>query len=290
MTVDAEFVAACLKPFADNVIGYKPTIWCKACSDARGTCKDHNKRRCPKCGQNITEAHNDLSFVGHAPLTARLLELDPEWSWEPVAWTPEGEPLVKSDGKNYSMWIKLTIRGVTRLGVGTCEDSTIKKEYLKELVGDALRNAGMRFGLALDLWAKGDLIEDQVPEGQTAPETPPQPRQAAPKPPPSPRAPRPAAAPSGAPSAPAEDDRPQEWLRRAQAAWKRVPEEHRQEAIAHLMGESVADPETGEALAIWPMPTLKVLQEKRRVGSLAVIALEEAIAIFLLGVNEMVDS
>jgi hypothetical protein len=31
---------------------------------------------------------------------------------------------------------------------------------MKEIIGDALRNAAMRFGAALDLWHKGDLHVD----------------------------------------------------------------------------------------------------------------------------------
>ena len=54
------------------------------------------------------------------------------------------------------MWIKLTVCGVTRLGYG---DAGAKKggDAMKERIGDALRNAAMRFGAALDLWHKGDL-------------------------------------------------------------------------------------------------------------------------------------
>ena len=53
------------------------------------------------------------------------------------------------------MWIKLTVCGVTRLGYG---DAGGRKgsNAIKEIIGDALRNAGMRFGMALDLWSKGD--------------------------------------------------------------------------------------------------------------------------------------
>ncbi len=49
-----------------------------------------------------------------------------------------------------NLWIKLTVCGVTRPGVGDGKTA-------KELIGDAIRNAAMRFGVALDLWAKEDL-------------------------------------------------------------------------------------------------------------------------------------
>ena len=35
-----------------------------------------------------------LDYVGHAATTARLLEVDPEWTWEPMAKGPNGEPLM----------------------------------------------------------------------------------------------------------------------------------------------------------------------------------------------------
>ena len=36
-------------------------------------------------------------------------------------------------------------------------------DAIKEVIGDALRNAAMRFGAALDLWHKGDLHGDDEP-------------------------------------------------------------------------------------------------------------------------------
>ena len=93
-----------------------------------------------------------LDFVGHGYLTARLLDVDPLWTWEPMALDDNGLPLLDENG---GLWIKLTVCGVTRLGYG---DAGGRKgsNAIKEIIGDALRNAGMRFGLALDLWCKGD--------------------------------------------------------------------------------------------------------------------------------------
>ena len=93
-----------------------------------------------------------LDFVGHGFITQRLLDVDPAWNWEPVSLDDHGLPLLDEFG---GLWIRLTVCGVTRLGYG---DSGGKKgpNAIKESIGDALRNAGMRFGLALDLWCKGD--------------------------------------------------------------------------------------------------------------------------------------
>ena len=113
--------------------------------------------RCQVCG---TWHHPDvvhLDYVGHAALTHRLLDADPAWSWEPLAMSPDGLPVMDSMG---GMWIKLTVCGVTRLGYGH-PDGKEGGNAIKEVIGDALRNAAMRFGAALDLWHKGDLhVED----------------------------------------------------------------------------------------------------------------------------------
>ena len=93
-----------------------------------------------------------LDYVGHAATTDRLLEVDPEWTWEPVAFDENGLPALQ--GRN--LWIRLTVCGVTRYGVGDGAS-------IKECIGDAIRNAAMRFGVALDLWAKEDL--EQVTTG-----------------------------------------------------------------------------------------------------------------------------
>ena len=100
-----------------------------------------------------------LDFVGHGFLTARLLDVDPHWNWEPLAFDERGLPLVDEFG---GLWIKLTVCGMTRLGYG---DAGGRKgpNAIKEAIGDALRNAGMRFGAALDLWSKGDPDAPHIP-------------------------------------------------------------------------------------------------------------------------------
>lgn len=94
-----------------------------------------------------------LDYVGHAALTDRLLDCDSGWSWEPVSFDANGSPFLD---KNGGLWIKLTVCGITRLGYGH-PDGKIGGDAIKEAIGDAMRNAAMRFGAALDLWHKGDL-------------------------------------------------------------------------------------------------------------------------------------
>lgn len=95
-----------------------------------------------------------LSYVGHAAVTDRLLEVDPLWTWEPYAVDDTG-PAIAASGKNSVLWIKLTVCGMTRTGVGIVATSAFELE--KQLISDAIRNAAMRFGVALDLWSKEDL-------------------------------------------------------------------------------------------------------------------------------------
>lgn len=126
----------------------------------RSTKKDNQKGKCPKCGGWHGLPAIQLDYVGHAALTDRLLEADPAWTWEPMAVGPDGYPVLDRDG---GMWIKLTVCGVTRYGYGDAQGKT-GGDAMKERIGDALRNAAMRFGAALDLWHKGDLHADEEAE------------------------------------------------------------------------------------------------------------------------------
>lgn len=140
---DIESLKKMREPFPGNQVSLLP----------KPTKKDNQKGRCQECGgyHGLPAVH--IKYVGHAALTDRLLDVDPLWNWEPVSVDENGFPVVDDFG---GMWIRLTICGVTRLGYG---DSGGKKgaDANKERIGDALRNAAMRFGAALDLWHKGDL-------------------------------------------------------------------------------------------------------------------------------------
>ena len=103
-----------------------------------------------------------LDYVGHADVTSRLIEADPTWSWEPLATDEQGLPVFElaGNGNPVGFWIRLTVAGVTRLGYGSVPDN--QRDSVKVLIGDALRNAAMRFGVAVDLWAKGDRQDPTV--------------------------------------------------------------------------------------------------------------------------------
>lgn len=123
--------------------------------------------RCLICGGWHHKDVIHLDYVGHAALTDRLLDVDPDWQWEPFSCDAQtGLPKFDSEG---GLWIKLTVLGVTRPGYGH-PDGKKGGDAIKEAIGDALRNASMRFGAALDLWHKGDLhIDDKEPEAAPAP-------------------------------------------------------------------------------------------------------------------------
>ena len=143
------------EPFPPNQISKlpKPT---RAQTDA--VKKDFKSgQRCDLCGAWHHPSVVHLDYVGHAALTDRLLDVDPLWSWEPLAFDESGLPAIDKDG---GLWIKLTVCGMTRIGYGDAPNK-IDGDAMKERIGDALRNAGIRFGAALDLWHKGDLHEHE---------------------------------------------------------------------------------------------------------------------------------
>jgi len=114
---------------------------------------------CGICGGWHHKNAIHLDYVGHAALTDRLLDVDPLWYWEPVAFGEDGLPQFDKTG---GLWIRLHVCGHSRLGYGHAQAATFKDigSREKEVIGDALRNAAMRFGAALDLWHKGELHLD----------------------------------------------------------------------------------------------------------------------------------
>jgi hypothetical protein len=62
------------------------------------------------------------------------------------------------------MWGKLTILDKTMLGVGSVRSD--KPDLDKELIGDFLRNASMRFGICLSLWSKSEWDDKSAVAGK----------------------------------------------------------------------------------------------------------------------------
>lgn len=149
------------EPFAPNQINKLPKPL-KSRDDDRGKCEPGSRYSADGnyCGGYHARSIH-LDYVGHAALTARLLDADPNWTWEPLAVDEQGLPAFDQSG---GLWIRLTICGITRLGYGDAGGKS-GGNAIKEAIGDALRNAGMRFGAALDLWHKGDLYEAEENRG-----------------------------------------------------------------------------------------------------------------------------
>jgi hypothetical protein len=118
----------------------------------------------------LPKAGAQLDYVGHAAVTDRLLAVDPCWTWEPMAYAPDGGPLIRVGGKDAELWIWLTVCGHRRPGVGTAPAGSF--ELAKQLVSDAIRNAAMRAGVGLDLWAKEDLHDIANPPAPVKPISP----------------------------------------------------------------------------------------------------------------------
>ena len=111
----------------------------------------------PKIVGTIPRNGINLAYVSHADITKILIEVDPMWSWQPVAWD-NGRPAINVENGTATMWATLTLLGKTMLGVGSVRAD--KQDLDKELVGDFLRNAAMRFGIALSLWSKQDWSDN----------------------------------------------------------------------------------------------------------------------------------
>lgn len=148
-------------PFEKHHVSKLPKPTKKQTDDVKADYK--NGIRCQLCGGWHHKDVVHLDYVGHAALTDRLLDADPNWNWEPMSINQDGSP--KFD-QNNGLWIKLTVCGVTRIGYGH-PDGKSGGDSFKETIGDALRNAAMRFGAALDLWHKGDLHVDQTESTET---------------------------------------------------------------------------------------------------------------------------
>lgn len=155
MTDKTKGLARLREPFEEHQINKLPKPY-KA---------DSPRGKCHECGgyHGLPAVH--LDYVGHAALTDRLLEVDPEWTWDFVVTDPTtGAPILDANG---GLWIRLRVCGVTRIGYGDAQGKR-GGNAVKEAIGDALRNAGMRFGAALDLWHKGDLHDASVERGDSA--------------------------------------------------------------------------------------------------------------------------
>lgn len=146
------------RPFDDDEIELLPKYTGKKGPDGRPPREAY--RECDECGRYHPFPCVHLRYVGHAGVTERLNEVDPTWNWEPAALDDKGIPVFADGG----MWIKLTVLGVTRWGFGDAQGKR-GPNAVKETIGDAIRNAAMRFGVATYLWSKSEKAERMIEAG-----------------------------------------------------------------------------------------------------------------------------
>jgi hypothetical protein len=90
-----------------------------------------------------TQKRPELDFVGHAAVTDRLnTVLGMDWSYTVDELFSIGE----------TVWIRgtMTVLGCSRVEYGDGDDA-------KEAIGNFIRRAAMRFGVAIDLWSRQEL-------------------------------------------------------------------------------------------------------------------------------------
>jgi hypothetical protein len=121
----------------------------------------------PRIVSKLPKGGVTLDFVGHADITRILIEIDPTWSIDPVAFDDAGLPARVKIGNMIQSGFWMTLLGQTRYCVGSVEER--KSDVGKELVSDAIRNGAMRFGVALSLWTKAEW-EDLAHTPAAAPE------------------------------------------------------------------------------------------------------------------------
>lgn len=150
---DKSGLSRLLDPFPEGEISWKPKPTKAQTEEVK---RDFTKGcRCRYCGGWHHPKAVHLAYVGHAAATKRLLDVDPEWNWEFLHVDEKGFPVFDTNG---GLWITLTILGVTRKGYGDAEGKQ-GSNAIKEVIGDAIRNAAMRFGVALELWHKGEFAK-----------------------------------------------------------------------------------------------------------------------------------
>lgn len=114
----------------------------------------------PKLIQKLpaTQKRPALDYVGHAAVTDRLNKEAPGWTYEIVRFVEIGGD-ASSDGLPHLMAVYgyMKIGSVVRYEVGEADGVAEYGRELKGAMSDFIRRAAMRFGVALDMWAKEDL-------------------------------------------------------------------------------------------------------------------------------------
>ena len=60
----------------------------------------------PELIESKTIAGRAMSYLNHAIVTDRLIQVDPNWSWEPMGLNLNGTPMIDAV---VGIWIRLTV-------------------------------------------------------------------------------------------------------------------------------------------------------------------------------------
>jgi hypothetical protein len=117
-----------------------------------------------KVKQKRGQGGRTMDYISHALITERLNEVDPGWSWRPIATYTYAD----STGRLHceGVEVELTIGGVSRVEAGgpTRQDGFTNE--IKNAYSDAIKRAAMRFGVALSMWdslVDAEFDEDVLP-------------------------------------------------------------------------------------------------------------------------------
>jgi hypothetical protein len=101
----------------------------------------------------LPKGGTELRYLSHIWVRKAFQDADPDWSWEPMGYDDHGQPVLERNdaGQPVGLWIRLHLLGTVMPGYGSVEPG--KRDAIKELIGDALRNAGMRL-VGGALWVK----------------------------------------------------------------------------------------------------------------------------------------
>lgn len=134
----------------------------------------NDRQRCDECGGFHAFPCVHLHYIGHAGITMRLNDVvgPMNWSLTPFAIAQNGAPLLSDGGA----WFTLEILGIKKLCFGDAQGKT-GPSAIKEIIGDAIRNGCMRFGIGTYLWSKSEKAKAILIRGiqgdDDTPETPP---------------------------------------------------------------------------------------------------------------------
>lgn len=146
-----EQAAALAAPFPSNELGLMPKPYGpkdRRTAKQRCTYRADDGRRCGGFHENPA-IH--INYVPVGAVYKRLREVDPAWTWRPLARDEHGQPILErgNGGNPVGIWIELEVCGVTRIGYGERPEGSTANPF-KLVIGNAIKNAAKLFGVVVD--------------------------------------------------------------------------------------------------------------------------------------------